>query len=88
MQFLPILLIMAVCYFLLLRPQMTKQKELRGRLEKLEKGDEVVTAGGIIGKVLRVVDKDEVLIDVADGVSLRVVRSTIAMVQKKDSKAA
>lgn len=81
MQFLPMLLIIAVFYFLLMRPQMRKQKELQRMLSELQKGDDVVTSGGILGRITGIKD-DEVTLQVQEGVRLRMLRSAIAGKQK------
>lgn len=85
-QFLPLILIFAIMYFLLIRPQQKKMKEHRAMVEALRKGDRVVTQGGMIGKVTRVQD-NELEIEVATGVKVRVVRHTIAEVRSKTEPA-
>ncbi len=87
-QFLPLVLIFVVFYFLLIRPQQTKQKEHRKMLDALRRGDRVVTGGGILGTVNRVIGADEVEVDIASGVRVRVVRSTITSVLAKPDPAA
>ena len=82
-QFLPLVLIFVVFYFLLIRPQQKKQKEHRGMLDNLRRGDRVVTGGGIIGTVNKVVGAEEVEVDIASGTRVRVVRSTITNVLAK-----
>jgi preprotein translocase subunit YajC len=79
-QFLPLVLIFVVFYFLLIRPQQKKQKDHRSMLEALRRGDRVVTGGGIIGTVNRVSGNEEVEVDIAQGVRVRVLRSTITSV--------
>jgi preprotein translocase subunit YajC len=76
-QFAPIILIVIIFYFLLIRPQQQRAKQLKQQLTALKRGDAVVTAGGIIGTVSRVVSDDELIIEIADNVRVRVVRSTI-----------
>lgn len=88
LQFLPLVLIFVVFYFLLIRPQQKKAKEHRTTLDALRRGDRVVTGGGIIGTVVRVDSPDEVSVDIADGVRVRVVRSTITNVIAKPDPAA
>ena len=66
-----------IFYFLLIRPQQQKQKQLQKQLSELRRGDNVITSGGIIGTVARIVNDDEVLVEIAEGVRARVVRSTI-----------
>src|SRR5258706_15831893 len=80
MQFLPLLLIFVVFYFLLIRPQQKRAKDHKVMLSNLRRGDKVVTGGGIIGTVAKVVGDDEVAIDIAEGTRVRVVRSTITSV--------
>ena len=87
-QFLPLVLIFVVFYFLLIRPQQKKQKDHRTMLDALRRGDRVVTGGGIVGTVSRVVSPEEVEIDIAAGVRVRVVRSTITSVVAKPDPAA
>jgi preprotein translocase subunit YajC len=80
MQFLPLVLIFVVFYFLLIRPQQKRAKDHKVMLTNLRRGDRVVTGGGIIGTVAKVVGDDEVTVDIADGIRVRVVRSTITTV--------
>ena len=87
-QFLPLVLIFVVFYFLLIRPQQKKQKDHRSMLDALRRGDRVVTGGGILGTVSKVVGTDEVEVDIAAGVRVRVLRSTITSVLAKPDPAA
>jgi preprotein translocase subunit YajC len=81
MQFLPLILIFVVFYFLLIRPQQKRQKEHKAVLEGLRRGDRVVTGGGIIGTVAKVLpEKDEIDVDIAEGVRVKVMRSSISTV--------
>lgn len=87
-QFIPLILIFAIMYFLLIRPQQKRMKEHKAMIEALRRGDQVVTQGGIIGKISRVKDgENEVEVEIADGVRVRVVRSTIASVLSKTEPA-
>jgi preprotein translocase subunit YajC len=88
LQFLPLVLIFVVFYFLLIRPQQQKQKTHRSMLDALRRGDRVLTGGGIIGTVNRVAGNDEVEVDIAQGVRVRVLRSTITSVLAKPDPAA
>jgi preprotein translocase subunit YajC len=88
LQFLPLILIFVVFYFLLIRPQQKKAKEHRATLDALRRGDRVVTGGGIIGTVARVDSPEEVTVDIAEGVRVRVVRSTITNVLSRPDPAA
>jgi preprotein translocase subunit YajC len=87
-QFLPLILIFVVFYFLLIRPQQRKTKDHKTMLDALRRGDRVVTGGGIIGTVARVENPEEVTVDIADGVRVRVLRSTISSVLAKPDPAA
>jgi preprotein translocase subunit YajC len=83
MQFAPLILIVIVFYFLLIRPQQTQQKTLKALLAALKRGDRVVTAGGIIGTVKKVTEgATELDVDIAPNVTVSVVRSTITSVIK------
>ena len=86
-QLLPFVLIFVVFYFLLIRPQQKRLKAHREMVANVRRGDVVVTAGGIIGKVSRVVDDTEVQVEIADGVRTRVVRGTISEVRAKSEPA-
>ncbi len=86
-QFIPLLLIFAIMYFLLIRPQQKKMKDHRKMVDALRRGDQVVTAGGIIGKVTKVKDDNEVDVEIASGVKIRVVQSTITNVLSKTEPA-
>ncbi|MBE1296046.1 preprotein translocase subunit YajC [Phycobacter azelaicus] len=87
-QFLPLILIFAIMYFLLIRPQQKKMKEHQKMVSDLRRGDQVVTQGGLIGKVAKVKDDNELEVELAEGVKVRVVRSTIAQVLSKTEPAA
>jgi len=82
-QFLPLVLIFVVFYFLLIRPQQRKAKDHKTMLDALRRGDRVVTGGGIIGTVSRVDNPEEVTVDIAESVRVRVLRSTITSVLAK-----
>ena len=82
-QFLPLVLIFVVFYFLLIRPQQRKAKDQKTMLDALRRGDRIVTGGGIIGTVVRADNPEEVTVDIADNVRVRVVRSTITSVLAK-----
>ncbi len=80
-QFLPIVLIFVVFYFLLIRPQQQKQKQLKAMVSALKRGDRVVTSGGILGTVQKVRDgASEVEVEIAPNVRVQVVRDTISTV--------
>jgi preprotein translocase subunit YajC len=87
-QFLPLVLIFVVFYFLLIRPQQQKQKDHKSMIEALRRGDRIVTGGGVLGTVSKVVSPEEVEVDIASGVRVRVLRSTISNVLAKPDPAA
>ncbi len=80
---LPLILIFVVFYFLLIRPQQKRAKEHKLMLEALRRGDKVVTNGGLIGTVAKVVDDNEVQVEIAEGIKVRVMRQMIAQVTSK-----
>jgi len=85
---LPFILIAVVFYFLLIRPQQKRMKEHRALISSIRRGDTVVTSGGIIGKVVKVLDdQDELEVDIGGDTKVRVVRSTIADVRGKGEPA-
>jgi preprotein translocase subunit YajC len=86
-QLAPLALIFVVFYFFLIRPQQQKARQQRSMLDAIRRGDRVVTGGGFIGTVAKVVNNDEVLIDLAENVRVRVVRSTISQVLAKTEPA-
>jgi len=86
-QFLPLILIFAIMYFLLIRPQQKKAKEHRAMVDAVRRGDQVITQGGLIGKVSKVKDDGEVEVEIAPGVKVRVVKSTISQVTSKTEPA-
>ena len=83
MSLLPLVLIFVVFYFLLIRPQQKRVKEHKAMVEALRRGDRVVTGGGILGKVSKVLNDNEVQVEIAEGVKVRVQRSTITAVLSK-----
>ena len=76
LQFLPIVGIMAVFWFLIIRPQMRQQKAHRDKIAAIKKGDQIVTAGGLVGKVIKV-DDQYAEIEIAQGVRVKAIKSTI-----------
>ncbi|MGO4855251.1 preprotein translocase subunit YajC [Phaeovulum sp. W22_SRMD_FR3] len=87
-QFAPLILIFAIMYFLLIRPQQKKAKEHRAMVDALRRGDAVVTQGGIFGKVTNVKDNGELEVEIAAGVKIRMMKSAIATVVSKTEPAA
>ena len=79
-QFIPLILIFVIFYFFLIRPQQKKVKEHKAMVAALKRGDEVVTSGGIVGKIERVLGDDKVDILISENVTVQVVQSTIQSV--------
>jgi len=75
-QFIPLILIFVIFYFFLIRPQQKKVKEHKAMVESLKKGDKVVTSGGITGTISRVIDNDKVEVEIADNVTVEIIRGT------------
>src|SRR6266851_5720796 len=82
-QFMPLILIIVIMYFLILRPQQRRAKQHQDMVKALRRGDSVVTNGGLVGKVTKVVDDDQVEVEIADGVRVRQMRSMISEVRAK-----
>jgi preprotein translocase subunit YajC len=80
---LPFILIFVIMYFLILRPQQKRVKQHAEMVKNVRKGDTVITSGGMIGRVTKVVDDDQVEIEVADGVRVRQMRSMVSDVRAK-----
>ena len=75
-QFIPLILIFVIFYFFLIRPQQKKVKEHKLMVENLKRGDKVVTSGGIVGTIERVVDNDKVEVVISDNVKVEIIKST------------
>ena len=82
-QFMPLILIIVIMYFLILRPQQQRVKRHQEMVKALRRGDTVVTNGGLVGKVTKVVDDDQVEVEIADSVRVRQMRSMISEVRAK-----
>jgi preprotein translocase subunit YajC len=87
MSILPFLLIFVIMYFLIIRPQRTQMKKRTEMLANVRRGDQVVTGGGMIAKVTKVIDDAELEVEISDGVKVRLVRSLIADVRVKGEPA-
>ena len=86
-QFIPLILIFVIFYFFLIRPQQKKVKEHKLMVSALKRGDEVITSGGIVGKIERVLGDDKVDILISENVTVQVVQSTIqGLLNKSDTK--
>ncbi len=83
-QFIPLILIFVIFYFFLIRPQQKRAKDHKAMVEALKRGDEVITSGGIIGTVDRVMEDDRIEISISDNVKVQVIRSTITSLLKKE----
>jgi preprotein translocase subunit YajC len=84
----PLILIFAIMYFLLIRPQQKKLKEHKSMVEALRRGDQVLTQGGIVGKVVKVAEDGVIEVEIAEGVKVKVIKHTIAQVMSKTEPAA
>lgn len=83
MQVVPFILIFVIMYFLMIRPQQKRQKDHQEMVKNVRRGDQVVMSGGLIGKVAKVTDDNEVELEIADNVRVRVTRASIADVRSK-----
>jgi len=81
----PLIAVFAIMYFLLIRPQQQRMKQHKQMVENLRRGDTVVTAGGIVGRVSKVPPKDdpEITVEIADGVQVKVIKATVSEVRAK-----
>ena len=86
-SFIPIILIFVIMYFLLIRPQQKKIKEHKNMVDNLRRGDQVLTQGGIIGKITKVKEGEEIEVEIAKEVKVSVIRSTIVNVLSKTEPA-
>lgn len=86
-SFIPLILIFAIMYFLLIRPQQKKVKEHAAMVEALRRGDQIITQGGVVGKVTKVKDDGELEVEIAEGVKVRVIKHTVATVLNKTEPA-
>ena len=75
-QFIPLILIFVIFYFFLIRPQQKKVKDHKAMVENLKRGDKVVTAGGIVGTVDRVIDNDKIEVSISDDVKVEIIKAT------------
>jgi len=84
---LPLVMIFAVFYFLLIRPQQKRAKEHKAQIEAVQKNDDVITGGGLMGKVTKLAD-DYVVVEIAQGVKVKAVKSTLSHVESRTKKPA
>lgn len=87
-SFIPLILIFAIMYFLLIRPQQKKMKEHKAMVEALRRGDQILTQGGIVGKVTKVQEDGLLEVEIAEGVKVKIMRHTIVQVMSKTEPAA
>ncbi|MBO0346278.1 preprotein translocase subunit YajC [Roseibium limicola] len=87
MSLLPFVLIFAIMYFLIIRPQRQRVKQHQELVSNLRRGDTIVTSGGLIGKVAKVVDDSEIQVELAEGVKVRIVRAMVQDVRAKSEPA-
>ena len=85
-QFIPLILIFIIFYFFLIRPQQKRVKDHKTMVENLKRGDEVITSGGIIGTIERVMEDDRIEVLLADNVKVQIIRSTITSKLQKIEK--
>ena len=76
-QFIPLILIFVIFYFFLIRPQQKKIKDHKAMVASLKRGDEVITSGGILGRIEKVYEDDKVDISISDSITVKVIKSTI-----------
>lgn len=86
-SFLPLILIFGIMYMLLIRPQQKKMKDLKAMVEAVRRGDQVLTAGGIIGKVVKVGEDNVLDVEIAEGVKVKIAKHTITQVMSKTEPA-
>tara|TARA_B100000686_G_scaffold325900_1_gene383171 strand:+ start:402 stop:680 length:279 start_codon:yes stop_codon:yes gene_type:complete len=85
-QFIPLILIFVIFYFFLIRPQQKRVKEHKTMVQSLKRGDEVITSGGILGKVERILEDDRVEVVISENVKVQIIKSTITSLLKKEEK--
>ena len=83
-NFIPLILIFVIFYFFLIRPQQKRVKDHKAMVESLKRGDEVITSGGIIGIVDRVMEDDRIEVTIGEGTKVQIIRSTITSLLKKE----
>ncbi len=83
-QFIPLILIFVIFYFFLIRPQQKRVKDHKNMVASLKRGDEIITSGGIIGTIDRVMEDDRIEVIIGDNVKVQIIRSTITSLLKKE----
>ena len=85
-QFIPLILIFVIFYFFLIRPQQKRVKDHKLMVESLKRGDEIITSGGIIGTVERVMEDDRIEVNLSENVKVQIIRSTVTSLLQKEVK--
>jgi len=86
-QFIPLILIFVIFYFFLIRPQQKKVKDHKNMVSSLKRGDEVITGGGLVGKIEKVIGDDRVDVQISENITVQVVQSTIqSLLNRPDTK--
>ena len=85
-QFIPLILIFVIFYFFLIRPQQKRVKDHKAMVASLKRGDEIITSGGIIGTIDRVMEDDRIEVTLSDNVKVQIIKSTITSLLKKEVK--
>ena len=83
-QFIPLLLIFVIFYFFLIRPQQKRVKDHKAMVQSLKRGDEIITSGGIIGTIDRVMEDDRIEVVIGENVKVQIIKSTITSLLKKE----
>ena len=83
-SFIPLILIFVIFYFFLIRPQQKRVKDHKAMVQSLKRGDEIITSGGIIGTIDRVMEDDRIEVMIGDNVKVQIIRSTITSLLKKE----
>ena len=83
-QFIPLILIFVIFYFFLIRPQQKRVKEHKAMVQSLKRGDEIITSGGIIGTIDRVMEDDRIEVIIGENVKVQVIKTTITSLLKKE----
>ena len=83
-QFIPLILIFVIFYFFLIRPQQKRVKDHKAMVTSLKRGDEIITSGGIIGTIERVMEDDRIEVNIGENVKVNIIKSTITSLLKKE----
>ena len=83
-QFIPLILIFVIFYFFLIRPQQKRVKEHKAMVQSLKRGDEIITSGGIIGTIERIMEDDRIEVVIGENTKVQIIRSTITSLLKKE----